>query len=199
MMQHSACISKPVFPQGHLGEIQFLCSALTMPASFQELKVRLPFSLMKHCAMKMCGGIWELYELNIGCRLSFTPRPLYPQGKSTSHSLDRGLYGPQRLSGHFGKEKNLLALQGIEPWTIWFSHYTDDASLAPNNRFVSTVNEDKWGIRLVKNTFQKCVARQVSVAVILLDHGSAIHGLSGCIMQSTAIFVNYVCIVKITQ
>lgn len=65
MMQHSACISKLVFPQGHLGEIQFLCVELTMPASFQELKVQLPCNLMKCQAMKIYGGMWELYELNM--------------------------------------------------------------------------------------------------------------------------------------
>jgi hypothetical protein len=42
--------------------------------------------------------------LDLGARLrsvvSFTPRPLYPQGKSPSYPLDRRLGGPQSRSGH---------------------------------------------------------------------------------------------------
>jgi hypothetical protein len=43
------------------------------------------------------------------------------------------------------------------------------------------------------------MAWQVGAAVMFLDHGSAARGLSGCIKQSAAIFVNYVYIVKIMQ
>jgi hypothetical protein len=45
----------------------------------------------------------------------FTPRPLYPQGKSPWYPLDRRLGGPQRQSRRGGEEKNSQALQGIEP------------------------------------------------------------------------------------
>jgi hypothetical protein len=38
--------------------------------------------------------------------VSFTPRPLYPQGKSPWLPLDRRLGGPQGLSGRGGEEKN---------------------------------------------------------------------------------------------
>jgi hypothetical protein len=40
--------------------------------------------------------------------VSFTPRPLYPQGKSPWHPLDRRLGGHQSRSGRDGEEK---------PWT----------------------------------------------------------------------------------
>jgi hypothetical protein len=36
----------------------------------------------------------------------FTPRPLYPQGKSPWYTLDRRLSGPQSRSGRGGEEKN---------------------------------------------------------------------------------------------
>jgi len=38
--------------------------------------------------------------------VSFTTRPLYPQGKNSRHSLDRRLDGPQRRSTRDGKWKN---------------------------------------------------------------------------------------------
>jgi hypothetical protein len=40
--------------------------------------------------------------------VSFTPRPLYSQGKGPWYSLDRRLGGPQSHSGCGGEEKNSL-------------------------------------------------------------------------------------------
>jgi hypothetical protein len=49
--------------------------------------------------------------LDLGSRwrwvVSFTPRPLYSQGKSPWYPLDRRLGGPQSRSGRGGEEKNL--------------------------------------------------------------------------------------------
>jgi hypothetical protein len=47
--------------------------------------------------------------------VSFTPRPLYPQGKIPRYSLEKWLGGPQNRSGHGGGEKNSQPLPGIEP------------------------------------------------------------------------------------
>jgi len=47
--------------------------------------------------------------------VTFTPRPLYPWGKSPCYPFDRRLGGTQYQSGHGGKEKKLLPLLGIEP------------------------------------------------------------------------------------
>jgi hypothetical protein len=47
--------------------------------------------------------------------VSFTSRPLYPQGKSPWYPLDRRPGGPQSHSGHGGEEKNSQPLPGIEP------------------------------------------------------------------------------------
>jgi hypothetical protein len=48
--------------------------------------------------------------------VSFTPWPLYPQGKSPWYPLNRRLGGPQSRSGHSGgEEKNSQSPPGIEP------------------------------------------------------------------------------------
>jgi hypothetical protein len=44
----------------------------------------------------------------------FTPRPLYPQGKSPWYPLDRRLGGLQSRSGHGVEEKNSQSPPGIE-------------------------------------------------------------------------------------
>jgi hypothetical protein len=75
-------------------------------------KVKLSLCLTKHHGMKTywrSGGIAPRI-LDLGTRwrwvVSFTPRPLYPQGKSPCYPLDRRLGGPQKRSGHGGEEKN---------------------------------------------------------------------------------------------
>jgi hypothetical protein len=46
--------------------------------------------------------------------VSFTPRPLYPWGKSSWYPLDRRLGGPKSRSGRIGEEKNYQPLPGLE-------------------------------------------------------------------------------------
>jgi hypothetical protein len=57
--------------------------------------------------------------LDIGTRwrwvVSFTPRPIRPQGKSPWYPLDRRLGGPHSRSGRGGEEKNSQPLPGLEP------------------------------------------------------------------------------------
>jgi hypothetical protein len=71
--------------------------------------------------MKTYWGIGGIVPriLDLGTRwrwvVSFTPRPLYPQGKSPLYPLDRRLGGPQSLSGRSGEEKNTQPPPGIEP------------------------------------------------------------------------------------
>jgi hypothetical protein len=67
--------------------------------------------LTKHHTMKTywrSGGIAPLI-LDLGirwrCVVSFTPRSLYPQGKSPWYPLDRRLGGPQSRSGDCDEEK----------------------------------------------------------------------------------------------
>jgi hypothetical protein len=84
-------------------------------------KVKLSLCLTKHHAMKTYWGSGGLtsHILDLGTRwrwvVSFTPRPLYPQGKSPWYPLDRRLGGPQSRSGHGGEEKNSQPPPGIEP------------------------------------------------------------------------------------
>jgi len=47
--------------------------------------------------------------------INFTPRPLYPQGKSPWYPLDRRIGGPQSRSGRGGEEKNSQTPPGLEP------------------------------------------------------------------------------------
>jgi hypothetical protein len=63
------------------------------------------------------GGIAPLIYLGIRWRwvVRFTPRPLYPQGKSTLYPLDRRLGRLQSRSGRGGEEKNPQPPPGIEP------------------------------------------------------------------------------------
>jgi hypothetical protein len=46
--------------------------------------------------------------------VSFTPRPTYPQGKSSWYPLDRRLGGPHSRSGRGGEEKNSQPLRGLK-------------------------------------------------------------------------------------
>jgi hypothetical protein len=46
--------------------------------------------------------------------VSFTPRPLYLQGKSPWYTLDSKLGGPQNRSERDGEEKNSQAMPGLE-------------------------------------------------------------------------------------
>jgi hypothetical protein len=60
--------------------------------------------------------------LDLGTRrrwvVSFTPRPLYPQGKSPWYPSDRRLGGPQSRSGRGGEEKNSEPPPGLEPSSL---------------------------------------------------------------------------------
>jgi len=58
--------------------------------------------------------------LDLGTRwywvVSFTTRPLYPQGKSPWYPIDRRLGGPQSRSGNGCGEKNSQLPPGIDPY-----------------------------------------------------------------------------------
>jgi hypothetical protein len=47
--------------------------------------------------------------------VSFTPQPLYTQGKRLLYPLDRRLGGPQSRSGRGSVEENSQSLSGLEP------------------------------------------------------------------------------------
>jgi hypothetical protein len=88
---------------------------------FIKVKVKLSLYLTKHHAMKTywgSGGIAQhLLDFSIRWRwvVSFTPWPLYPQGKSPWYPLDRRLGGPQSCSRCGDEEINSQLPLGIEP------------------------------------------------------------------------------------
>jgi hypothetical protein len=77
--------------------------------------------LSEHHATKAYWGSGGIAPriLDLGTRwmhvFSFTPRPLYLQGKNPWYPLDRRLGGPQSWSERGGEEKNSLPLLGLEP------------------------------------------------------------------------------------
>jgi hypothetical protein len=54
--------------------------------------------------------------------VSYILQLLYPCGKSPQFALNRKLSGPQTLSGHFGEEKDLLCLLGVEQFLCRQGH-----------------------------------------------------------------------------
>jgi hypothetical protein len=89
--------------------------------------------LTEHHAMKVywgsVGTIPRILELGTRWRrvVSFTPRPLYAQGKSPRYPLMRRLGGPQSRYRTGGEEKNSHPLPGLEPLIIQpvAQRYTD--------------------------------------------------------------------------
>jgi hypothetical protein len=84
-------------------------------------KGKVSLCLTRHHAMKAYWGV-EVYLHSFfdpGTRwrwvVSFTPRPLYPQGKTSWYPLDRRLGGPQSRSGR-GGEESLLVLCSFSCW-----------------------------------------------------------------------------------
>jgi hypothetical protein len=83
--------------------------------------VQLSLCLTKHHAMKTYWGNGGtapcILDLGTTWRwvVSFTSRPLYPQGKYPWYPLDRKLGEPQSRSGRGGEEKNSQPPPGIEP------------------------------------------------------------------------------------
>jgi hypothetical protein len=79
-----------------------------------------PVLWTEHHAMKAYWGSGGIAPrtFDFGTRwrwvVSFTPRPLYPQGKTFLYPLDRRLGGPQSRSGRGGEEKNSKFPSGME-------------------------------------------------------------------------------------
>jgi hypothetical protein len=64
--------------------------------------------------------------------VSFTPRPLYPQGKIPYYLLDRRLGGPESRFGRGGEEKNSQVINIIRN----FKHCSLDLNSHPKKAFV---------------------------------------------------------------
>jgi hypothetical protein len=76
--------------------------------------------------------------------VNFTPRPLYPRGKSPRYPLERRLGGPQSRSGRSGEEKIIdpTGTRTPDPSVVQpvASRYTDYAIPAPK-RFSSNIKK----------------------------------------------------------
>jgi hypothetical protein len=82
--------------------------------------------------------------------VSFTPRPLYSQGKSLQYPLDRRLGGPKSRSGHGVEEKNFQPYRDSNPDHLNVhpvaSLYTDWA--IPALSVVHILKVTKWEVRI---------------------------------------------------
>jgi hypothetical protein len=93
----------------------------------------LSLCLTKHHTMKTYWGSGGIAPriLDLGTRwmwvVSFTLRPLYPQGKGLRYPLGGRLDGSQRCSGHGGEDQNSLEPRSFSPQ---LSRYTDWAITA---------------------------------------------------------------------
>jgi hypothetical protein len=100
----------PLCPQWKVSDSNWIVGLLG-PRNGMNV-VKLSLCLTKHHAMKTYTGSGGIAPriLDLGTRwrgmVSFTPRPLYPQGKNSRYPLDRRLSGPQSRSGRGGEEKN---------------------------------------------------------------------------------------------
>jgi hypothetical protein len=102
------------------------------------VKVKMKFSLCltNHHARKTYSGSVGIAPRNLdfGTRwrwvVSFTLRPLYPQGKSPRYPLDKRLGGPQSRSGHSGEENNSQPPESNPRTNLYPSRYTDWAIAA---------------------------------------------------------------------
>jgi hypothetical protein len=89
------------------------------------------------------SGVIAPRILDLGTRwrwvVSFTPRPLYHQGKNPWYLLDRRLGGPQSRSGRGGEEKISQPLPGLEPPIIQplAQRYTTELSRLTTNYYNS--------------------------------------------------------------
>jgi hypothetical protein len=134
----------------------------------------------KHHAMKTYWGIGgvapRILDLGTRCRwvVSFTPRPLHPQGKSPLYPLHRRLGGPQSRSGQGGEEKNPSPRQEsnsripiVQPVT---QRYTDWAITALLLCTIVGNSCESVGLRF----FNKCMKAAMNIS----RPSFLLHGLS---------------------
>jgi hypothetical protein len=112
------------------------------------IKVKLSLFLTKHHTMKTywrSGGIApRIPDLGTTWRsvVSFTPRPLYPQGKSPWYPLDRRLGGAQSRSGHGGEDMMMMMMMMIGFPCLFRLRINSEA----RNLFKYAVRIFGWGI-----------------------------------------------------
>jgi hypothetical protein len=98
--------------------IEYVCVCVCIHTVKVKVKLSLCFKWApRHESVLNSGCIApRILDLDTKGRwvVSFTPRPLHPQGKSPWYPLDRRLGDPYGRSGHGGEEKNSQPLPGLE-------------------------------------------------------------------------------------
>jgi hypothetical protein len=115
--------------------------------------------------------------------ISFTPLPLYPQGKSPWYPLDRRIGGPQSLPGGGGEEKNSQALLGIEPLIIQLvaQSYTTELTHQPS------VPQPKTNDKLLLTLWSRALIEELVVAYEVKKF-SSLYGIQNLITASFKVF-----------
>jgi hypothetical protein len=120
------------------------------------------------------GGITPRI-LDLGTRsmwvVSFTPRPLYSQGRNPWYPLDRRLGGPQSRSGRGGEEKNSQPPPGLETprimgrpvrkWSLYQLNYPGSELRCVRIKFVGKLT--KWMSSMIDRSGGKVFAIQRSL------------------------------------
>jgi hypothetical protein len=119
-----------------LRSLEFVCYVLIFYLAKGKGKVVPVLFLTERHSMKAYWGSGGIAPriLYLGTRwrwaVSFTPRPLYPQGKSPWCPLDRRLGGPQSRSGCGSEEKN--SQQTFYKYTCWNERCTFNEESVPH-------------------------------------------------------------------
>jgi hypothetical protein len=133
---HWGCLAKERSKSRALPQVLLSCHDLT-----QRKALRTTHKMRKLFLITMpwrCIEEWRYSSTHSSPRtrwrwvFSFTPLPLYPQGKSPWYRLDRRLCGPQSRSA-CGEEKNSQPLTGLEPPIIQLVADTDNNGLSMSN------------------------------------------------------------------
>jgi hypothetical protein len=113
---------KPACYEMHrASDVRCSCEHSNEPSSYMKsYRYSCPCALTKHRVMKAysgSGGIARrILDLDTRWRrvVSFTPRPLHPQGNSPWYPIDRRLSRPQSWFRRGGEEENSQPLPGLE-------------------------------------------------------------------------------------
>jgi hypothetical protein len=97
--------------------------------------------------------------------VSFTPRPLYSQGKNTWYPLDRRLGGPQSRSGLGGEEIN------SKPWSGLETPIIQPVAQRYSTELSRHLNVWKWH-RFKRNKSWKMEEYRLNFCLVLKPHAS---------------------------